>query len=194
MNQPTLDSARKYYQGGKATGYEGKRSSRAKWTLEYECLRGLLRSVSGTLIDVPVGTGRFLPLYRELGLKAAGVDYSEEMLLTARAKHPNDILWQGDVTSLPCSDGQFDAAVCIRLLHLVAPAEVAPVMAELFRVASRHVIVTIPLDQTEYVRGRSQVHVRKTIMSCVKHPWALSASLLIMKEKGVPNYMLHFVR
>lgn len=194
MSKPTLDSARQYYQGRKAETYEDSRASKAKWRAEHKHLGFILKSVRGSVIDVPVGTGRFLQLYKDRGLKAVGVDYSKEMLEQARAKHPDAVLQQGDITNLEFDTGAFDAAVCVRLLHLIAPDEVLPVMTELMRVAKHHLIVTVHLNTGAYVQGRSQVHTRNGVMSCVQSPWALSSSTMLLAEKGTPYHMLHFVR
>src|SRR3990172_13164463 len=143
---PTLDNARRYYQGnagdGNAAVYEARRAHKAKWKLEHSCLEFLLTGVRGRVLDVPVGTGRFLELYRKLGLAAVGVDYSSEMLACAKAAHPDAALEQGDATNLRFADGEFDAVICVRLLHLVAPSEAPLIMNELFRVSGHHVMVT----------------------------------------------------
>lgn len=193
---PSLDNARAHYQEREAFRYEERRVHKAKWRFEHECVRHVLLSLTAqgcrTVLDVPVGTGRFLQLYKDLGLKAAGVDCSASMLQFARENHPDVVLQEGDVTKLDYADGEFDVVVCVRLLHLISPSEVPVVLHELMRVAKRDVLATIHLDRTAYVRGRSQVHVRAALAACVLPAWQLQKPIQIMTEKGVPYYMLHF--
>jgi ubiquinone/menaquinone biosynthesis C-methylase UbiE len=192
---PTLDNARQYYQGRAAEVYEARRAHKPKWKLEHECLKALLAGVQGRVLDVPVGTGRFLGLYKELGLEAVGVDYSLKMLACAHAAYPDATLEQGDVTNLRFADGEFDAVVCVRLLHLVAPNEAPLIMSELFRVSKHHVMVTVPMQAKAYIQGRSQVHKQVDVMLWLpKSGWRLFAFHLLMYEKGMPYYMLHYVR
>lgn len=95
-----------------------------------------------TLLDVPAGTGRFAELWRELGVRAACADLSAEMLAVAAAEHPGAQLLRADGTRLPFRDGAFDAAACVRFLHLVPePEERARFLRELRRVARLGVIV-----------------------------------------------------
>jgi ubiquinone/menaquinone biosynthesis C-methylase UbiE len=153
----------------------------------------MLQHVSGSVLDVPVGTGRFLQLYKDRGLAATGVDYNLSMLKHARAKDPEVPLEQGDVTQLRFPDGSFDVVVCVRLLHLIAPGEVPLVVKELLRVARCHVIATIHAHPTSCIKGRSQVHTRETLLACCPPEWALDC-VWLMDEKGIGYYMAHLRR
>ena len=191
---PTLDNARDYYHGKAAARYEEQRTGKAKWRVEQRHFEAAIKEVrGGKVLDVPVGTGRFLEWYRHCGLEVVGVDYSNAMLAIARAAHPWAALEQGDVAALRFGDGEFDAVVCARLLHLVATHEVAPIMRELFRVAKSHVILTTYLDAKPYVSGRSQVHVYNDAVWS-QPGWPPARPQLLLKSKGVPYYMLHYSR
>ena len=76
------------YTGGLAHGYEAERTGGPEWPREQaivERFLGLLpRGV--TLLDVPVGTGRFLPFYKACDLRVTGLDISLDMLAKARSK------------------------------------------------------------------------------------------------------------
>ncbi len=95
-----------------------------------------------TLLDAPCGTGRFAALWPSRGCAAVGADLAPAMLREARAKHPRAVLIGADLGRLPFRDRAFDAAVCVRFLHLVrAPAERARYLRELARVTRLGVIV-----------------------------------------------------
>lgn len=76
-----------------------------------------------TLLDAPCGTGRFSALWPRLGYEALGADLAPAMLGQARAKHPQARLMAADLARLPLRDRAVDAAVCVRLLHLVRERE-----------------------------------------------------------------------
>lgn len=194
---PSLEHAQHHYRGPLADTYDAKRQKKSKWRLEYECLESMLRSTQGTVLDVPVGTGRFLQLYKDLGLKAAGVDYNNSMLDHARNKYPDAILEQGDITKLRFADGSFDTVVCVRMLHLITPHEVTIVIRELQRVARSHVIVSANVGEVTRSNRRSRTHTMGTLLSCMNPlAWTVDAPVQVLGEDGKlgPYYMLHFRR
>lgn len=104
----------------------------------------------GRLLDVPVGTGRFLGLYEGLGVRVVGIDLSEDMLREAGKKlrgHEWDFcsLWKGSATELDYETRHFDTAVCVRFLNLIDEKSLRLVMAELFRVTRSRIVLTIRL-------------------------------------------------
>lgn len=137
------DKAAKRYRGKGATQYEAKRQGKTKWLLEDEGVRNLLSyKISdhpiqyniNTVLDVPIGTGRFHSLYAERNLTVTGVDTSPDMLKEAYKKGFTD-LHLGDIRSMPFADKSFDAAICIRLFAWFEPVEVFQAMKEMARVA-----------------------------------------------------------
>lgn len=108
-----------------------------------------------SLLDLPCGTGRFTALWRELGLRALGVDLAGEMLSVARGKNPEAAFLCADGTRLPFLDDAFDVVACVRLLHLVRdPEERRRFLVELRRVARLGVIVDWRHGRTLRVWGR----------------------------------------
>lgn len=148
-----------------AAGYDRRWSGatgRARDRRKARALRRALRALGDaagaaprTLLDLPCGTGRFSALWPELDVRAFGVDLAGEMLAVARAKHPQARLLRADGARLPFVDGAFDAAACVRLLHLVRdPAERAGFLRELRRVTRLGVIVDWRHGRTLRVWGR----------------------------------------
>jgi ubiquinone/menaquinone biosynthesis C-methylase UbiE len=135
------------YRGKVATGYDSYRLREPKWHREQAIMSDLLKVLprNASVLDVPVGTGRFFDYYKALGLRPTGVDISNDMLAEAQQKAGevglDVILEEGNILSLGYPDRTFDAAVCIRLLNLIPLADVAQAVAELARVSKRHVIV-----------------------------------------------------
>lgn len=110
------------YAGGAAARYDEARKSREVFNWEERIVGELLgRCAPGTrVLDVPVGTGRFIPTYVRLGLDVVGLDASVDMLAEAArtfdAATASIRLVEGSATDLPFADDAFDALVSFRFL------------------------------------------------------------------------------
>ena len=95
--------------------------------------RELIEKARGRGIELGVGTGLNLPLYRE-GVEVIGVDVSEGMLKKAKGKKsPAKVkLVKADARSLPFPDKSFDTAVSTFFLCVVP--EKGKVLGEVRRV------------------------------------------------------------
>jgi len=136
------------YYGDMAALYDEERARSKRWHREQTavetCLRGLPEALR--VLDVPVGTGRFLAAYAARGHDVTGLDASEEMLSVARQRGAENgtrlRLVKGDATQLPYDDGAFELVVSTRFLRHVLPFEQAKrALAEMARVCSGHAII-----------------------------------------------------
>ena len=135
------------YTGAVASNYESDRQVEAHWWKEDEFIREFFRDkVVSSLLDTPVGTGRFFRHYTGAST-VVGVDVSEDMLNEARLKLPLlpsatiGSVERGDILSLRFNDRQFSLAVVWRLLHLI-PVDLLPrAVGELCRVTDRELLV-----------------------------------------------------
>lgn len=114
------------YEGEAALKYDERREGTAKWQNEQDAVELLLRKVLGehdgiTLLDIPVGTGRFFDLYAELSVDVVGMDVSEDMIAEAMKKRSTSMenisLQRGDILKPEKIDVRPDVLVCIRLMH-----------------------------------------------------------------------------
>lgn len=137
--------SKRRYRGKGATGYDAKREGSNKWKMEDVGVRELLPPDVESVLDVPVGTGRFASLYSERGLTVTGLDTSPDMLREAYKKGLST-LRLGDIRYMPFKDGAFDVAVCIRLFAWLEPEVVQQSLKELARVA-RVLIVNIRTNE-----------------------------------------------
>jgi len=71
----------------------------------------------GGVLEVGCGTGHWLRLLGERGIRAAGLDASKNMLDYARAQATGATLAQGRAESLPWAGGAFDRLFCINAFH-----------------------------------------------------------------------------
>jgi len=110
------------YQGAAAELYDERRASREVFRWEAEVIERLLGSHDrgATVLDAPVGTGRFIPIYLRHGLRVTGLDLSDDMLREAAAYRSEAEgaleLVKGSTTHLAFPDATFDAVVCFRFL------------------------------------------------------------------------------
>lgn len=86
-----MHSLKEKYVGEEAEEYESRRVKTEKWKKEQEIIEKLVRHIHNNeqiedVLDVPVGTGRFFTLYKELGLNVLGWDVSSDMLSIAKGK------------------------------------------------------------------------------------------------------------
>lgn len=90
--------------------------------------------VPGTPIaDVGCGPGHVAAWLAGQGVAAVGIDMSPGMVAVGRREHPEVEFRQGDLLSLPASDGEFGAAVAFySIIHLVED-ELGAAFAELRR-------------------------------------------------------------
>jgi len=103
-----------------------------------------------TILDVPCGTGKLDGLFSELGVRAVGMDISQEMLSVLKEKTEMEPrfgkLLCADATCLPFPEATFDTIVCLRLLHRVPHSIRLTMLKEFARVARRHVIVSVGIN------------------------------------------------
>lgn len=84
---PHQAGARKY-RGSRAGKYDARRQTADKWIAEQKIIQGWLAELpaGSEVLDLPVGTGRFLDCYQERQLKFHGADLSADMLYTSARK------------------------------------------------------------------------------------------------------------
>jgi len=109
-----------------------------------------LSPVSESILDVPCGTGKLVELFVQLGVSAVGMDISREMLDVLKqninVSSTSRKLLCADATRLPFPNRAFDTVVCLRLLHRVPHAIRLAMLEEFARVARRHVIVSVGVN------------------------------------------------
>lgn len=172
---PGSGGARKY-EGAVAEGYDAKREESPKWKAEQEIVEKYLDDLpSGDwVLDIPVGTGRFLPFYHSKGLLVKGADISGDMLNMAARKIVDEkqvTLGLADVRALPFLDNSVDAAVMIRLTRWLSPEDCVVALKQLQRVARKKVIFTARVANHPHSRPYDLLN------SAIESDWAASKDL-----------------
>jgi ubiquinone/menaquinone biosynthesis C-methylase UbiE len=173
------------YKGRMAAIYETKRMKQIRWHEENAIVTSMLESHKPrSVLDVPVGTGRFLQLYQTLNIKkCVGLDSSESMIELAKAKKSPYPLKVADARQLTQADKSFDTVVCVRFLDLIEEAAMQQVMKELCRVAQHCIILTIRLGDTYVLKVNTATHDTKKFHSLVaKCGWETAEQRLIFTK------------
>jgi hypothetical protein len=144
------------YRNDEARLYEERRSANPKWQFEHEALRRVLQTHAArirSIIDAPVGTGRFLDLYRQCAGDATihGFDASPDMLQMARHRAESDrvVLQKADIINEPLS-AHADLVVCYRFLNLVPWDAAVATLRHLFAAADQLLVVAIRTVPDDY--------------------------------------------
>lgn len=130
------------YVGRTAEIYDGRAGS-PKWAAENAAMARFLDRIGpgASVLDIPVGTGRFLSEYAKRNMPAIGMDVSADMMAQARLKVPDADLRCGDILAIEMPDRSVDVAVAIRIMSWLKIEEMRKALSELSRV-SRQWIVT----------------------------------------------------
>ncbi|TAJ09209.1 MAG: class I SAM-dependent methyltransferase, partial [Planctomycetota bacterium] len=134
---------------------------RARNARKARAIRGALAALGSpdVVLDAPCGNGRFSALLSSGERRYVGADLALPMLADARARHAACAYVAADLARLPFADRAFEAAVCIRFLHLVRARELRiAVLRELARVSSIGIVVDYRHSRTLRVLGRRVRH------------------------------------
>ena len=141
-----------------AAEYLQKRAHLPDWHEETLILGHLISQLPNQLevLDIPFGTGRFMPLYASKLFRVNGMDISSDMLEIAQTYNRPDIAEfqaiTGDATDLPLADSSIDLVVSYRFLGYILTVERAKLaIQELVRITRSYVIL-----QLQYLKDGEQ--------------------------------------
>jgi ubiquinone/menaquinone biosynthesis C-methylase UbiE len=169
------------YIDSNARDYDAKRIGVKKWQVEERIVKEILgRFPKGThILDVPVGTGRFIPFYKDFDFKVTGMDVSNDMLEESQKKVVAENfevdLKQGSIFEIDFPEGHFNIVLCIRFLNWVDFENLSVAIKEIVRVASDSLIVGVrhlapmsdlevytPRGMMRFIRQQYLLHLRKS--------------------------------
>jgi ubiquinone/menaquinone biosynthesis C-methylase UbiE len=189
QQQAPAHGANKYH-GSVAENYDGKRVNDPKWTTEQAIIEAMLSDLpeGSTVLDCPVGTGRFVRFYAERKLKFIGMDRSGDMLVQSALKlvsqdkaeawvaesnkrntvlpfHLKDLgsyLVIGDACQTGMKDKSVDAAVVCRLTRWLieeqGPAGIVAMLKEMQRVSRSKIILTARVEGHKWAVSRHLIN------------------------------------
>lgn len=150
------EAKRNYQHRSFARSYERRRfGSLAGRLFSFFEVRTIGRAIGlltprGRVLDLPCGTGRISRHLLDRGFRVCGGDISQSMLDVAKEQlsgYPSlEWLRVIDAEAIDARDGEFDHAVCIKFMHLVAPEVRIAVLKELARVTTGSIVVSYACD------------------------------------------------
>lgn len=140
------------YHGQVAGNYDAKRETSEKWIVEQRIIEGWLDELpdSSTVLDAPMGTGRFMEIAARKKFQLFGLDRQEDMLQQALKKAKSigyDFKFRiGNVLETGLPDKSVDCVTCIRLTRWMieehGPEGIQRLLRELQRVSRKRIILT----------------------------------------------------
>ena len=137
------------YYGEKAKNYLKDRTHQGKWQKEQLIIQELLsKEPDGiTVLDVPLGTGRFVDYYLKKNMTVYGLDISKDMLDAAKyilgSSYDKCDIKIGSADCLPYDDNQFDLIVSCRFFTILSLDMARKVLAEFQRVSKSKAYINI---------------------------------------------------
>ena len=130
------------YQGSVADTYLADRAATVKWHEEHIIFARHIRDLPDGLkvLDVPFGTGRFVPFYEFKGLEVTAMDISRDMLnIAEKYNRLADSLTfcEGSALDLPFERNEFELIVCSRFIGYIPTVEQAIQIFKEFHRVSR---------------------------------------------------------
>ncbi len=124
--------------------------------------------LNGSVIDVGCGPGAYLEEFRRKGFDVYGIDISQEMLNTCRARlNIDEITFQthfkcGEIEKIPFQDSSFKVVACIGVLGLLISDEKA--ISEIYRILEPDGILLLAVENMMSLSNIDFV-IRKKIKS-----------------------------
>lgn len=144
----TSNAHARYYARKHGSSLARRLSNCLERRMMYRALNRLRRHCTfETILDVPSGTGRFLPLFSKFHADVIAMDLAQPMLTEGRSADtdlqcPHRMV-VGSALAIPMQDDSVDVVFCSRLLHHVPDdATREKMFNELRRVARRGVVVS----------------------------------------------------
>lgn len=129
----------------------------------------------GSVLDIGSGEGGLVRALLARGIDARGIDVSAVVVDRANRRMPGRVS-KASVLALPFPDASFDAVVSTDCLEHLAPEDVPAALAEIYRVARRHVVLQIATTEDRdghwhlTIEGRAWWETRCFEAGFRKHP------------------------
>ncbi|MBP9866133.1 MAG: class I SAM-dependent methyltransferase [Candidatus Omnitrophica bacterium] len=139
-----------------AQNYDGERFSTWYGRMAHEVEARALASAAskyfsspGTVLDIPCGTGRLLPILFDAGLSVTGADISEEMLAVAKQRFADQAtarFHKIDAEHMAFEKNAFDYVTSYRLMCHLPPEVRTRVLNEMVRVCKKTLVINYHVE------------------------------------------------
>jgi ubiquinone/menaquinone biosynthesis C-methylase UbiE len=137
------------YDSAIANAYERDRINEPMWQWEQDFVGEYVSKLKdgSSILDLPCGTGRFIPYYCGINAHICAADISEDMLQLA-GKKAEDLdckvkLSQEDAEKLNFTDASFDYLISWRFFHLLPFKVIERIVPEFSRVVRKEALIEV---------------------------------------------------
>lgn len=179
--------------------YSLENARKFKWSsvsgnLNPERLAHLENYLTGEkILDAGCGGGAYVEFLCAKGLRVTGVDKSEKFLRAAKERRRLGTYLQGDLTSLPFRDKEFDCTYCFDVLEHI---DDRLAIDELVRVTGKRLIIAVPKEDEvmtkfnlTFLHYQDRTHLRYYTEDYLKNLFAPieCSNVRIFTELAVPG-------
>lgn len=143
-----------YYYGRSAERYEVGRAKQEEWRKQDRAVKAALSTIDAegpvsAVLDLPCGTGRWIPLFADQPIDYTGVDVSADMIVEARKKLTSDsklvaCFTQADVFAyLPNNPQRWDLVISTRFLQFWGTRPALTILRGLCGATTRWILVDV---------------------------------------------------
>ena len=114
-----------------------------------------------SILDVGAGEGFILEKLRvnNIGKTLEGIEYMDDAIALGKKVNPKVKIKKGDIYKLPYKDNAFELLICTEVLEHLDDPKLA--LAELKRVTSKHLILSVPNEPLftvqRFLRGKNML-------------------------------------
>jgi SAM-dependent methyltransferase len=164
-----IEELRHRYKGSVATDYVKRRENTPQWKMETKHVGTFVsRFAARRVLDLPVGTGRFMDLFAKYNNSVIGLDSSQEMVNLARQQAE---LFGTKIICLETADAlhldheryNADFAVCIRFMNWLDNRHACIALGNICRAVTDAIIVGIRTADLTRVSGAEKAAVIKKL-------------------------------
>jgi len=156
------DFGARKYTGESSRIYDAKRQGTTKWNEEQQIIESWLQQFppQTSILDIPVGTGRFAEIYSIQGFRVTGVDVSGDQLAQAREKFSaagvDDFeLIEGNILKLQRtkeSEDIVDASLMVRMTRWLSLDDCILALRNLQHATRKSIILTARIANHPHAR------------------------------------------
>ena len=157
--------------------------------------------VGGSVLECGCATAVDYPLHVDRGLNYRAIDITPKFVDQARVLYPELDIRVASMLDLPFDDGEFDTVYCRAVLEHMHPEEWPHGVVEMYRVASKQIIVGLylrpdtkqyngpllppppTLRRSAYTRRVCRDHLQKLLNYLEGRPWTLQVSPKVWKHR-----------
>ena len=159
-----------FYKSKVVENYERLRKKDRYWSWENDFLKSFLAKSKNlnSIIDIPIGTGRFLEFYKKYTFDIYGVDISADMLKKTKEKilkynlEKRVTLKKHNISSNDFIMSNAKVTICFRLFHLLKKSEIKIVIENFAKFTDEKIIL-----QVFDVRDFNIISIFKRILASV---------------------------